>query len=75
MEQDQRAVKRRVRPMLGCKSFWAARCTIAGIEVRHALRKGQLASVGEEYPTPAKEFCSPADEGFLRLYYAIPDKG
>src|SRR5262249_16138559 len=42
--QDHRAVKRKVRPMVGCKSFWAARCTIAGIEVMHAIRKGQLAA-------------------------------
>src|SRR5262244_513138 len=42
VEQDHRAVKRKVRPMLGCKSFWAARCTIAGIEVMHAIHKGQL---------------------------------
>src|SRR5262245_45345973 len=42
IEQDHRAVKRRVKPMLGFKSFWAARCTIAGIEIMHAIRKGQL---------------------------------
>src|SRR6185503_6624154 len=29
VEQDHRAVKRKVRPMLGFKSFWAARCTLA----------------------------------------------
>ena len=40
VEQDHRAVKRLTRPMLGFKSFWAARCTIAGIEVMHAIRKG-----------------------------------
>ena len=39
VEQDHRAVKRLTRPMLGFKSFWAARCTIAGIEVMHAIRK------------------------------------
>src|SRR5499426_735952 len=42
VEQDHRAVKRLTRPMLGFKSFWAARCTIAEIEVMHAIRKGQL---------------------------------
>jgi putative transposase len=42
VEQDHRAVKRIVRPMLGCKSFWSARCTIAGVEVMHAIRKEQL---------------------------------
>jgi len=40
VEQDHRAVKGVVRPTLGFKSFWAARCTIAGIEVMHAIRKG-----------------------------------
>jgi transposase-like protein len=51
VEQDHRAVKRKMKPMLGVKSFWAARCTIAGIEVMLAIRKGQLASPGEECPT------------------------
>jgi putative transposase len=58
IEQDHRAVKRLVRPMLGFKSFWSARCTIAGIEVTHAIRKGQLANTGAEYQTPAEQFYS-----------------
>ena len=56
VEQDHRAVKRITRPMLGFKSFWAARCTIAGIEVRHAIRKGQLETIGTVYRTPAEQF-------------------
>ena len=56
VEQDHRAVKRVVRPMLGFKSFWAARCTIAGIEVMHALRKGQLAITESMAQTPAEQF-------------------
>jgi transposase-like protein len=56
VEQDHRAVKRTIRPMLGFKSFWAAQCTIAGIEVMHAIRKGQLASRGELAQTPAEQF-------------------
>ena len=55
-EQDHTAVKRVVRPMLGFKSFWSARCTIAGIEVIHAIRKGQLASSGAVPQTPAEQF-------------------
>jgi putative transposase len=58
IEQDHRAVKRLVRPMLGFKSFWTARCTIAGIEVMHAIRKGQLVDAGEVYQTPADQFYS-----------------
>jgi putative transposase len=56
VEQDHRAVKRLTRPMLGFKSFWAARCTIAGIEVMHAIRKGQLRSMGEAPQTVAEQF-------------------
>jgi putative transposase len=56
VEQDHRAVKRLTRLMLGFKSFWAARCTIAGIEVMHAIRKGQLMTPGHWLPTPAEQF-------------------
>jgi len=56
IEQDQRAGKRVVSSRLGFQSFWAARCTIAGIEVMHAIRKGQLASRGAVPQTPAEQF-------------------
>jgi putative transposase len=56
VEQDHRAVKRKVRPMLGFKSFWSARCTIAGIEVMHAIRKGQLMSTENSRQTPGEQF-------------------
>jgi len=42
--------------MLGFKSFWSARCTIAGIEVMHAIRKGQLETTGTVSQTPAEPF-------------------
>jgi putative transposase len=56
VEQDHRAVKRLVRPMLGFKSFWAARCTIVGIEVMPTIRKGQLVPSGATFQTPAEQF-------------------
>jgi len=56
VEQDHRAVKRITRPMLGFKSFWAARCTIAGVEVMHAIRKGQLVTLESMPQTPAAQF-------------------
>src|SRR5499426_87419 len=56
VEQDHRAVKRKVKPMLGFKSFWAARCTLAGIEVMRAIRKGQLETAGTVIQTPAEQF-------------------
>src|SRR5207344_1737755 len=58
VEQDHRAVKRLTRPMLGFKSFWSARCTIAGIEVMHAIRKGQLGTTGMLHQTTAEHFCT-----------------
>jgi putative transposase len=42
VEQDHRAIKRITRPMLGFKSFWSVRIIIAGIEMMHMIRKGQL---------------------------------
>jgi putative transposase len=56
VEQDHRAVKRLTRPMLGFKSFWVACCTIARIEVMHAMRKGQLRTTGNAPQTPAEQF-------------------
>jgi putative transposase len=49
-------VTRVVRPMLGFTSFGSARCTIAGIEVMHAIRKGQLGIRGKAPQTPAEQF-------------------
>src|ERR1700722_9195456 len=46
VEQDHRAIKRRVRPMLGFKSFWSAAATLAGIELMHMIRKGQMKATG-----------------------------
>jgi len=56
VEQDHRAVKRITRPMLGFNSFWTARCTIMGIEVMHAIRKGQLLIPEHAPQTPAEQF-------------------
>ena len=44
VEQDHRGVKRRIRPMLGFKSFRSATATLDGIETAHMIRKGQLGS-------------------------------
>jgi putative transposase len=42
VEQDHRAIKRVTKPMLNFKSFRAARNVLAGIELMHMIRKGQL---------------------------------
>ena len=54
VEQDHRAVKRVARPMLGFKSFRSAAVTLAGIELMHMVRKGQLRSTGKL--CPAQQF-------------------
>ena len=53
VEQDHRAVKRLVRPMLGLKSFRSAQVTLAGIELMHMIRKGQLRKKGKLRPALA----------------------
>jgi len=42
VEQDHRAIKRVTKPMLNFKSFRSARSVLAGIELMHMIRKGQL---------------------------------
>ncbi len=41
IEQDHRAIKRRIRPMLGFKPATTARVILSGIEMVHMMRKGQ----------------------------------
>ena len=55
VEQDHRAVKRLVRPMLGFKSFRSAHVTLSRIELMHMIRKGQSRTKGELLP--AQAFC------------------
>jgi transposase-like protein len=56
VEQDHRAIKRLIKPMMGFKSFRSAAVTLAGIELMHMIRKGQLLPMGEV--RPAQQFCS-----------------
>jgi putative transposase len=59
IEQDHRGVKRVTRPMLGFKSFDAAQCTLAGIELMHMLKKGQMViEEGAQGLTLAEQFSS-----------------
>jgi putative transposase len=59
VEQDHRAIKRMTRPVLTFKSFWSAAITIAGIEIMHMIRKGQMRSRG--MLRPAEQFYSLAE--------------
>ncbi len=42
VEQDHRFIKRRVRSMLGFKSFKTAISILSGVEAIHMMKKGQL---------------------------------
>lgn len=60
IEQDHRAVKRRIRPMLGFKSITSAHAILGGIEMVHMIRKGQ-AKLGQiPQPSLAEQFEQPA---------------
>jgi IS6 family transposase len=41
LEQDHRAIKRRINPSQHFRSFWCAWRTLAGYEAIHMIRKGQ----------------------------------
>lgn len=58
IEQDHRNNKRRIRAMLGFKSFRRAQTLLAGIELIHMIRKGQ-------YMHPKSQDLSPADSFYL----------
>jgi transposase-like protein len=56
VEQDHRAVKRITKPMFGFKSFRSAKSILAGIELMHMIRKGQLMFGGTEEMSFADQF-------------------
>jgi len=58
VEQDHRAIKRIVRPMLGFKSFHCARAILAGIETMHMIKKGQLDRPKARASSAAHQFYS-----------------
>ena len=57
VEQDHRAIKRIIKPMMGFKDFRCARIILAGIEVMHMIRKGQMQDDGVAKPA-AEQFYS-----------------
>ncbi|MFT2794067.1 DDE-type integrase/transposase/recombinase, partial [Serratia sp. T13T92] len=58
VEQDHRNIKRRIRAMLGFKSFRRAQGLLAGIELIHMIRRGH-------YQHPESEVLSPAEQFYL----------
>lgn len=57
VEQDHRAVKRIIKPMIGFKNFRCARSILSGIEIAHMIRKGQMCDDGVA-STAAEQFYS-----------------
>jgi putative transposase len=56
IEQDHRAIKRRIRPMLGFKSMNSARTILGGIELVHMMRKQQAKYACNPQPSLAEQF-------------------
>jgi transposase-like protein len=56
IEQDHRAIKRRIRPMLGFKSIASARAVLGGIEMVHMMRKQQAKYAQDRQPSLAEQF-------------------
>jgi putative transposase len=54
IEQDHRAIKRRIKPMMGFKNFRCARIILSGIEVMHMIRKGQMKDGGDNRSAAAQ---------------------
>ena len=61
VEQDHRAVKRMTKPMLGFKSFQSAKNILAGIELMHMIRKGQMMMEGADKMSFAEQFYTLAE--------------
>ena len=58
VEQDHRAIKHRLKPMRGMKSFYTARRLIAGIETMHVFAKGKMRSPCGQAASAAQQFYS-----------------
>jgi putative transposase len=58
VEQDHRAIKRIVKPMMGFKDFRCARIILSGIEVMHMIRKGQMKTEKGTDLSAAEQFYS-----------------
>jgi transposase-like protein len=60
IEQDHRAIKGRVRSLLGLKPISSARVVLSGIEMIHMMRKGQAKYACPSNLSLAEPFEQPA---------------
>ena len=58
VEQDHRFIKKKIRPMLGFKSFRSARITLGGIETLHMIHKGEMKARAGQTPSSVQQFYS-----------------
>jgi transposase-like protein len=58
VEQDHRAIKRIIRPMLGFKDFRCTRVILSGIDIMHMIVKGQMVHTGKIKLSAACQFYS-----------------
>jgi len=72
MMQDHRAVKRITKPMPGFKSFRSAGKVLAGIELMHMIRKGQMTITEGVKRSFAEQFYALADVCVQR--HCLPGK-
>ncbi|WP_395300787.1 IS6 family transposase [Enterobacter sp. ECC-175] len=56
VEQDHRNIKRRIRSMMGFKSFRRAQTVLAGVELIHMIRKGQCHHPAGDGLSSAEQF-------------------
>ncbi|QGH62018.1 DDE-type integrase/transposase/recombinase [Serratia proteamaculans] len=56
VEQDHRNIKRRIRQMLGFKSFRLAQTLLVGIELIHMIRKGHIYHPAVDRLSVAEQF-------------------
>ena len=69
VEQDHGAIKRKTCPEFGFKSFRAAAKVLAGTELTHISRKGQLGDIKDQAPCAANPFYSLAF--LIGVYLAV----
>ncbi|PFP80736.1 IS6 family transposase, partial [Bacillus cereus] len=55
VEQDHRFIKKRIRSMLGLKSFDTATSILSGVEAMHMIKKEQI-DLGDQSVQNQKEF-------------------
>jgi transposase-like protein len=58
IDQDHRAIRRIMKMTLGFNSFRSAAITLAGIEIMHMIKKGQMSHSSSPYLTLAQQFYS-----------------